>query len=156
MAFEALDTSPIRNWGNASVSGDSVEWARSIACGALTSYFVVGYMTEMMEMVCANPMRATRIHGGNGTHYQYLLHQAPFSEAADDRADAETRRPRSDSRARDLSDREMEVLLLLAEGKTNPEIGIILGISAKTAQHHVASAYPSGRGEPGRRRALAR
>ena len=33
------------------------------------------------------------------------------------------------------------MLLLVAEGKTNPEIGDLLGISAKTVQHHVARAY---------------
>jgi DNA-binding CsgD family transcriptional regulator len=35
----------------------------------------------------------------------------------------------------------MDVLLLIAEGKTNEEIGIVLGISGKTVQHHVAHAY---------------
>jgi DNA-binding CsgD family transcriptional regulator len=33
------------------------------------------------------------------------------------------------------------VLLLVAEGKTNEEIGLLLGISGKTAQHHVARIY---------------
>lgn len=40
-----------------------------------------------------------------------------------------------------LSDREVEVLVLLARGLTNEEIGARLGISPKTAQHHVARAY---------------
>jgi DNA-binding CsgD family transcriptional regulator len=31
--------------------------------------------------------------------------------------------------------------MLVALGKTNEEIGEVLGISKKTAQHHVASAY---------------
>jgi DNA-binding CsgD family transcriptional regulator len=130
------------SWCEASVSGDSVELSAFDLpeWHAYLEHFVVGYMTEMMEMVCANPMRATRIHGGNRTRYQYLLHQAPFSDASAVRVDAEIRPP-SDSRAPHLSDREMKVLLLVAEGKTNPEIGIILGISAKTAQHHVASVY---------------
>ena len=43
--------------------------------------------------------------------------------------------------ARYLSNREIEVLLLVAEGKTNDEIGLILGISGRTAQHHIARAY---------------
>src|SRR5258708_26072069 len=37
-----------------------------------------------------------------------------------------------------LSQREVEVLVWVARGKTNPEVGILLGISAKTVQHHVA------------------
>ena len=40
-----------------------------------------------------------------------------------------------------MSSRELEVLLLVADGKTNEEIGIVLGISGKTVQHHVAHAY---------------
>ena len=36
-----------------------------------------------------------------------------------------------------LTDRELEVLLALAAGKTNKEIAESLGISVKTAGHHV-------------------
>ena len=36
-----------------------------------------------------------------------------------------------------LTDRELEVLLALAAGKTNKEIAETLGISPKTAGHHV-------------------
>jgi DNA-binding NarL/FixJ family response regulator len=36
-----------------------------------------------------------------------------------------------------LTDRELEVLLALAAGQTNKEIAETLGISAKTAGHHV-------------------
>lgn len=38
----------------------------------------------------------------------------------------------------DLSPREREVLTLLAEGHTSKEIGSILGISPRTAEHHRA------------------
>lgn len=41
---------------------------------------------------------------------------------------------------RALSDREREVLLLLAGGKTNNEIGKVLGISPLTAKNHVTKA----------------
>jgi NAD(P)-dependent dehydrogenase (short-subunit alcohol dehydrogenase family) len=39
------------------------------------------------------------------------------------------------------SQREFEVLRLVAQGKTNKEIGKILGISARTAQVHVSNIY---------------
>jgi len=40
-----------------------------------------------------------------------------------------------------LSDREVDVLRHLARGKTNKEIGLLLGISPRTVQNHVAHAY---------------
>jgi DNA-binding CsgD family transcriptional regulator len=38
-----------------------------------------------------------------------------------------------------LTDREHEVLLLLAEGRTNQQIGALLHIAAKTASVHVSN-----------------
>jgi DNA-binding CsgD family transcriptional regulator len=40
-----------------------------------------------------------------------------------------------------LTDRELEVLLVLARGKSNQVIGEDLGISAKTVGHHVERVY---------------
>jgi len=40
-----------------------------------------------------------------------------------------------------LSAREREVLRWVAEGKTNPEIGVILGISPRTVQTHLEHVY---------------
>ncbi len=40
-----------------------------------------------------------------------------------------------------LTDRELEVLLALASGKTNKEIAETLGISAKTAGHHIQHIF---------------
>jgi DNA-binding NarL/FixJ family response regulator len=45
------------------------------------------------------------------------------------------------TRTSGLSERELEVLRLVARGKTNREIATLLGISAKTVQHHVAHVY---------------
>lgn len=40
-----------------------------------------------------------------------------------------------------LSDRETEILGWVAQGKTNPEIGAILGISPRTVQKHLQHVY---------------
>jgi DNA-binding NarL/FixJ family response regulator len=40
-----------------------------------------------------------------------------------------------------LTDRELEVLLVLARGRSNREIAEALGISVKTAGHHVQHVY---------------
>jgi DNA-binding CsgD family transcriptional regulator len=40
-----------------------------------------------------------------------------------------------------LSAREVEVVTLVGRGKTNREIGIILGISARTVQNHIAHIF---------------
>jgi len=55
--------------------------------------------------------------------------------AAGHRAHARTPRPGS------LSDREVEVIRLLARGLTNKEIAAKLGISVKTAGHHVQHVF---------------
>ena len=94
--------------------------------------FIVGYMKEVLELYCANPITASRVHGG-GNDYHYALAMTPALSGSV--VDA------GNGPAQELSDREMEVLHLVAKGMTNKEIGLALGISGKTVQHHVGSAY---------------
>jgi DNA-binding CsgD family transcriptional regulator len=101
--------------------------------------FVIGYMKEMLEIYCANPVRAQRLTSGCGTSYAYLLATDPVPSAGPsyERVPAgRLIRP-----ARTLTSRELEVLQLVGAGKTNREISLLLHISEKTVQHHVAHAY---------------
>jgi DNA-binding CsgD family transcriptional regulator len=126
----------------ASLSGDSVEF-KTFDLPQWHPYFehfVMGYMTEVLEMFCANPIGATRLRGGGGRGYHYLLHTAYAALERSSEHGAGATLPAREA-SRHLSNREVEVLMLVAEGKTNEEIGIVLGISGKTVQHHVARAY---------------
>jgi DNA-binding CsgD family transcriptional regulator len=111
---------------------------------------VTGYVAEVLEMFCANPIRAIRLQGGSGRGYSYLfrgLHPPssgrPPGGSAKGQGHLTNRgeRPPIFAPVPQVSDREMDVLLLIAHGKTNEEIGAALGISPKTAQHHVSRAY---------------
>ena len=61
------------------------------------------------------------------------VHVAAARRAGPQRAAAGRRRPE-----RALTPREREVLQLLTEGKTNKEIGAVLGVTTKTAETHRA------------------
>ncbi len=50
-------------------------------------------------------------------------------------------RERSSAWPRGLTDREVEVIRLVAVGRTNPEVGALLGMSPRTAQKHVMNVY---------------
>jgi DNA-binding CsgD family transcriptional regulator len=128
----------------ASVNGDSVEFQAFDLpqWHPYFEHFVMGYMTEVLEMFCANPIGATRLRGGGGKGYHYLLHTAPAAlERSPDHGGGSGRRLPLRGASPHLSNREIDVLMLVAEGKTNEEIGLVLGISGKTVQHHVARAY---------------
>ena len=98
-------------------------------------HFIIGYMQEVVELFCANPMTATKLRGGP-SDYHWLIHALPS-----DCASSPSAHPSAPVAGSPLSDRETEVLLLVAGGKSNKEIGGALGISAKTVQHHVAHSY---------------
>jgi DNA-binding CsgD family transcriptional regulator len=100
-------------------------------------HVVVGYMKEMLELYCANPVQAHRTSSGKGTAYGYLLSTDPVGAPPV----AVERGKRTSVRPRTPTARELEVLRFVGAGKTNREIALILGLSPKTIQHHVAHAY---------------
>lgn len=55
--------------------------------------------------------------------------------------EVDVRRTRGRPRVEALTERETEVLRLLAAGASNREIGSLLSISSRTAEHHVGSLY---------------
>lgn len=128
-------------WSEASVTGDGVEFKvhELPAWHPYFEHFIVGYIAEILELHCANPVQALRLGGGGGTQYHYLLHGAPPEDVGVSAADDAP--PKRAEEAPPLSNREFEVLSLVALGRTNEEIGLVLGISKKTAQHHIAHAY---------------
>jgi DNA-binding CsgD family transcriptional regulator len=124
-------------WSDAAVTPQGVEFS-VFDLPQLHPYFehfIVGYISEILEMFCANTIQAVRLEG-DGHHYRYLLHGGPAAREIPRGRDGV-----SLDTTRRLSSRELEVLQLVANGRTNAEIGDLLGISKKTAQHHVAHAY---------------
>lgn len=104
-------------------------------------YLFTGFMKGAMELVCANPVEATRVRGGPG-EFTYLLHTGLSEPEGDLRQPSNGARRRSDRLSGPgLSRREVEVLRLIAHGKTNKEIGSVLGISDRTVQIHVSRVY---------------
>ena len=94
-----------------------------------------------MELICANPVEATRLRRGP-REFTYLLHTGcaePDREIHEPFAG--TRSSKHHTSGPGLSNREIEVLHLIAKGKTNKEIGCVLGISGRTVQVHASRAY---------------
>jgi DNA-binding CsgD family transcriptional regulator len=128
-------------WSEAHVTNDGVEFKvhELPDWHPYFEHFIVGYIAEILESYCANPVQALRLQGGGGRHYHYLLHGAPPDDT--DVLVSDGSREKELPGQPPLSDREFQVLTLVALGRTNEEIGATLGISRKTAQHHVAHAY---------------
>jgi len=125
------------------VTSDGVEFTVSglPAWHPYFEYLFTGFMKGAMELVCANPVEATRLRRASG-EFTYLLHTG-FAERQGELLEpfggAHHRKTRRS--APGLSNRELEVLHLIAKGKTNKEIGGVLGISARTVQVHASRAY---------------
>jgi DNA-binding CsgD family transcriptional regulator len=129
----------------ASINGDAVEFKvfDLPQWHPYLEHFIMGFNAEVLESFCANPIGIARLRGGH-KHYRYLLQASsdrPPSQPVEGDAQELVRERRRQTAARHLSDREIDVLLLVADGKTNEEIGMVLGISGKTVQHHLARIY---------------
>ena len=129
-----------RTWSEATLTSEGVEFQvhELPDWHPYFEHFIVGYIAEILELVCANPIALRRLEGERTRHYRYLLH-------GDNAENAVSVPPVSAARAAPhaaaLSKRELEVLSQVALGRTNEEIGAALGISMKTAQHHAARVY---------------
>ena len=137
-AFHRTYLRDTTTWAEASLQETSVEFNvfEVPVWHPYFEYFIVGYIAEILEMFCANPIRAVLLQGGKTNSYRYLLHGAANEEEA-----APVRRQRQLPEVKPLSTRELDALVLAAQGKTNQAIGASLGISPKTAQHHLAHSY---------------
>ena len=126
-----------RTWSEAQLTSEGVEFKVHDLpeWHPYFEHFIVGYIAEILELACANPIRIRCLQGGGTKQYQYLLHAG----VDEPELDLSPGKPADGKSA--LSKREFEVLSHLALGRTNEEIGAALGISIKTAQHHVAHVY---------------
>jgi DNA-binding CsgD family transcriptional regulator len=113
---------------------------------------IAGYFKGALELICANPITMEKQASSEPLQYHYRFcidssaaQLAPqwVGRALGIRPTPEHGGPISALKRRrtDPSERELEVLRLIALGKTNKEIGELLQISARTVQKHVASSY---------------
>ena len=145
----------------------SPAWAavRPIACSAHEEPRGTGYHRGLFDEQLTAPIRVLMVCDavaamGEGRAYRPALtadeiaaqvgreveagrYHREVAEAALSAAglDTATLRPSPREPPAGLSEREVEVLCWVARGKTNKEIGVILAISPKTVQHHVAHVY---------------
>jgi HD-GYP domain-containing protein (c-di-GMP phosphodiesterase class II) len=113
-----------------------------------------GYYRRAAGSALSMPARVVACADALATRRAYSLDRAASSlaalaptqldpdavEAVLAAADAPPRPTRRDHPA-GLTERQVEVLCLVADGRSNREIGEVLGISPRTAEHHVQDVY---------------
>jgi DNA-binding CsgD family transcriptional regulator len=104
-------------------------------------YLVIGYQRELLELYCANPVTAHRLTSGRARTYAYLLATDPVPDGAPSSERSRKNAGRPLRRSGRVTKRELEVLKLVALGKTNREIAFLLRVSHKTVEHHITHAY---------------
>jgi len=110
----------------------------------------VGSRSEWMfysQVSGSGPSVSTTVHRGESLHAPRasLTQDDPPVEAHDDYCDPDVSAPRREDDRQwgpwSLTQRELEVLQLLAEGATNGEISQRLYISPKTTKNHLAAIF---------------
>jgi DNA-binding CsgD family transcriptional regulator len=109
--------------------------------GEIVREFGITFETKSEQLVASN---VTVIQLRAGPDEYFLLHLLRGSEQRAPRETADPPRPRLvstadsvDARARKLTARELEVLRMLAAGRTTPEVAERLHISQLTARSHI-------------------
>ena len=98
-------------------------------------YLVTGYMRGALGLMCVNPIATTRQHGGTAAGYLYRFSPVLPHDLGPDVGSA------ASNRLSQLSQRQLNVLQLLGQGRTNKQIGAALGISDRTVQIHLTRIY---------------
>jgi DNA-binding CsgD family transcriptional regulator len=100
-------------------------------------YLIAGYHKAALNLMYINPVGALRVHGGSRRGYKYVFRAG----ATDDWTEGSSARRLAREARAALSSRELDVLRLITNGKTNKEIAAILAISARTVQTHTRHIY---------------
>ena len=105
----------------------------------LRSWLRHEYARQCSESLRHTPSRPLRIDGAMGILTVRLLRQDRQALLLLEETPAQEKRPTLS--ALGFSPRETEILSWVTQGKTNPEIGMILGISPRTVQKHLEHIY---------------
>src|SRR5215470_7356230 len=107
---------------------------------SLERFHRLGVYTEFYRHVPVEHQIAIGLPKADGKVIGIALSRARRDFTEDDRALQALNGP-PDSRMADLTDRELQLLELIALGNTNTAIAHKLGISPRTVAHHLDSAY---------------